>query len=112
MLFMNRHQQNTAIAGGGIQIAPAKPRLKKPPLYRVIILNDDYTPMDFVVRILKTFFRMETHRATELMLRIHSTGAGICGVFPREIAETRVSQVNGYSRSQQHPLTCTMEPVE
>ncbi len=85
------------------------PKLKKPPLYKVIILNDDYTPMEFVVLVLETFFDMDREKATRVMLHVHTRGVGVCGVFTKDVAETKVSQVNDYSRSNQHPLMCTME---
>lgn len=87
----------------------SKPRLKRPPLYRVILNNDDYTPMEFVVHILEIFFSMDRENATRIMLEVHTRGRGICGIFTHEIAETKVSQVNSYAREQQHPLLCTME---
>jgi len=87
------------------------PKLKRPPLYRVILLNDDYTPMDFVVHILETFFKMDRELATHIMLQVHLQGKGVCGTFTREIAETKVAQVNTYARENQHPLLCTMEPA-
>jgi len=90
-------------------VEPAKPALKQPPLYKVILLNDDYTPMDFVVRILEHFFAMTREKATEIMLRIHTRGHGVCGVYTHDIAETKVTQVNEFSRRHQHPLLCTME---
>ncbi len=108
---MSKYRQDIE-SDSDVQIASVKPKLSKPPLYKVIILNDDYTPMEFVVKILKIFFRMDTPKATRLMLKIHSTGAGICGIFSREIAEMRVKRVNDYSRSEQHPLLCIMELAE
>lgn len=95
--------------GTGTAVQEAKPRLKRPPLYRVILLNDDFTPMDFVVDVLMRFFAMSEEKATQIMLHVHSRGVGVCGVFTRDIAETKVQQVNEYSRSHQHPLLCTME---
>jgi len=92
-----------------LDVQEAKPKLKRPPLYKVILLNDDYTPMDFVVQVLETFFSMNREKATHVMIQVHTKGRGICGVFTREIAETKVSQVNEYSRKSQHPLMCTME---
>ena len=92
-----------------IAVATEKPALKKPPLYKVILLNDDYTPMDFVVRVLEHFFRLSREKATQIMLHVHTRGQGVCGVFTREIAETKVAQVNEFSRRNQHPLLCTME---
>jgi ATP-dependent Clp protease adaptor protein ClpS len=93
----------------GLALKEATPKLKKPPMYKVIILNDDYTPMEFVVLVLETFFNMDREKATRIMLHVHTRGVGVCGVFTKDVAETKVSQVNDYSRSNQHPLMCTME---
>ncbi len=93
----------------GLLVQEAKPKLKRPPLYQVVLLNDDYTPMDFVVEVLESFFRLGRERATQIMLQVHTRGKGVCGVFTRDIAETKVAQVNDYSRRHQHPLMCTME---
>lgn len=93
----------------GLALEEASPKLKRPPLYKVIILNDDYTPMEFVVQVLETFFSMDREKATRVMLHVHTRGVGVCGVFTKDVAETKVSQVNDYSRSNQHPLMCTME---
>ena len=93
----------------GLVVAEAKPKLKKPPLYKVILLNDDYTPMDFVVEILCDYFSLSRENATRVMLQVHQQGKGICGVYRSEIAETKVKQVNEYARSKQHPLLCVME---
>ena len=93
----------------GVALQESKPKLKQPPLYRVILNNDDYTPMDFVVHILEIFFSMDRENATRIMLEVHTRGRGICGIFTHEIAETKVAQVNSYSREHQHPLLCTME---
>jgi ATP-dependent Clp protease adaptor protein ClpS len=87
----------------------AKPKLKRPPLYRVVMLNDDYTPMEFVVEVLEKFFGMDRTKATRIMLEVHTRGRGLCGVFTYDIAETRVAQVTDYARHHQHPLMCTME---
>jgi len=87
-----------------------KHELKPPPMYKVILNNDDYTPMDFVIEVLVRFFRMDSERATDVMLQIHYKGKAICGVFSAEVAETKVAQVNQYAREHQHPLLCTMEP--
>ena len=93
----------------GVALQEAAPKLKQPPLYKVVLLNDDYTPMEFVVHVLESFFRMDRTTATRIMLEVHTRGKGICGVFTHEIAETKVSQVNAYSRENQHPLLCTLE---
>ncbi len=90
-------------------VDPGKPEVMPPPLYQVMLLNDDYTPMDFVVGVLQDFFGMDLDRATQVMLHVHTRGRGICGVFSREVAETKVAQVNEYARMNQHPLLCTME---
>lgn len=90
-------------------VQEAKPKLKRPPLYKVILLNDDFTPMDFVVEVLKTFFGMSEEKATQVMLHVHTRGIGVCGVFSKDVAETKVRLVNDYSRQHQHPLLCTME---
>jgi len=94
---------------GGLSVEQAKPKLKRPPLYRVLLLNDDYTPMEFVVDVLQTFFSMDRSRATQVMLQVHTKGSGICGVYSRDVAETKVEQVNDYAREHSHPLLCTME---
>ncbi|MCB1867923.1 MAG: ATP-dependent Clp protease adapter ClpS [Gammaproteobacteria bacterium] len=95
--------------GGDLATQEAQPKVKRPPLYKVMLLNDDYTPMEFVVQVLESFFRMNREKATQVMLHVHTRGVGVCGLFTREIAETKVAQVNDYARSNQHPLLCTME---
>ena len=94
---------------GGLALEEAKPKLERPPLYRVILLNDDYTPMDFVVEVLEMFFSMPRERAVQVMLAVHTEGKGICGVFTRDVAETKAMQVNQYARESQHPLLCEIE---
>lgn len=93
----------------GTVLEPAKAKAKPPPLYKVLLLNDDYTPMEFVVMVLQRFFGMDRERATQIMLKVHTEGVGICGVYPRDIASTKVEQVTRYARDNQHPLQCTME---
>ena len=93
----------------GVIVEKARPKLKPPPLYKVVLLNDDYTPMEFVVQVLEYFFGMNREKATQIMLHVHTRGRGVCGVFTREIAETKVAQVNDYARTHNHPLLCTME---
>jgi len=94
---------------GDILVQRAKPQLKRPPLYKVILLNDDFTPMDFVVQILIDFFNMGQERATQVMLQVHTQGVGVCGTYTKDVAETKVHIVNDYSREHHHPLMCTME---
>jgi ATP-dependent Clp protease adaptor protein ClpS len=84
-------------------------RVKPPPLYKVMLLNDDFTPMDFVVAVIQKFFAMDREQATRIMLKVHREGVGVCGVFPRDIAATKVEQVIAYARQHQHPLACVME---
>ena len=86
-----------------------KPKTKKPSLYKVLMLNDDYTPMEFVVLCLQRFFRMSIEDATRVMLHVHQKGVGVCGVFTYEVAEAKVSQVVDFARQNQHPLQCTLE---
>jgi ATP-dependent Clp protease adaptor protein ClpS len=95
--------------GFGNAVEEARPKLKKPPLYRVVLLNDDYTPMEFVVQVLQSIFGMDRSTATRIMLELHTKGKGICGVYTFEIAETKVAQVVGLAEQHQHPLLCTME---
>lgn len=93
----------------GTVVAPAKPKTRKPPLYKVVLLNDDYTPMEFVVQVLQTFFKMPHDKAVQVMLTVHTRGKAVAGVYTHEIAETKVAQVNDFSRVNQHPLMCTLE---
>ena len=95
----------------GLAVQEAKPKLKRPPLYKVILLNDDFTPMDFVIEILMDFFAMTEQKATQVMLQIHTQGVGVCGTYSKDVAETKVYIVNEYSRAHQHPLMCSMEEV-
>jgi len=95
----------------GVIEATASPRLQRPPQYKVILLNDDYTPMEFVVTVLEQFFAMNRERAMRIMLHVHYHGEGICGIFSHEIAETKIFQVEEYARHHQHPLRCRMEPA-
>ena len=95
---------------GDIAVQTAPPQLKRPPLYVVVLMNDDYTPMDFVIEILQQYFSMNLDQATQVMLTVHYEGKGIAGEYPRDIAETKANQVNNYARSQGHPLLCQIEP--
>jgi len=96
--------------GTGLGVATrTRTRTKKPSMYKVLMLNDDYTPMEFVVLVLQRFFRMGMEDATRVMLHVHQKGVGICGVFTYEVAESKVSQVIDFARENQHPLQCTLE---
>jgi ATP-dependent Clp protease adaptor protein ClpS len=121
MAFDDPHSAPRERAGPGKRHAPehehhrdlavetAKPKTARPPLYQVILINDDFTPMDFVIEVLQQFFGMNREKATQIMLDVHTRGRGVCGVFTREVAESKVTQVNEFSRQHQHPLLCTME---
>jgi len=90
-------------------LEPSAAKVKPPPLFKVLLLNDDYTPMEFVVHVLQKFFGIDHERATQIMLKVHTEGVGVCGVYPRDIAQTKVEQVVDFARQHQHPLQCTME---
>ncbi len=93
----------------GLAVEESRPDVKEPKLFKVILLNDDFTPMEFVVEILRLFFNLDQEKATRVMLNVHTKGKGICGVYTRDIAETKVTHVNEYARECEHPLLCTME---
>ncbi|MGH8162623.1 MAG: ATP-dependent Clp protease adapter ClpS [Gammaproteobacteria bacterium] len=95
--------------GSGLELEEARPELKRPPLYKVVLQNDDYTPMEFVVEVLQFIFRMDRSKATQIMLHVHTRGKGVAGVFTYEIAETKAAQVVEFARKHQHPLLCTLE---
>jgi len=102
--------QAMAVQGaGGTVLEARKSRVKPPPLFKVLLLNDDYTPMDFVVAVLQSIFTMTREQATQVMLKVHQDGMGVCGVYPRDMAETKVEQVLALARKHQHPLKCVME---
>jgi ATP-dependent Clp protease adaptor protein ClpS len=96
-------------SGTSLVVEKSKPKLKKPPLYKVLLHNDDYTPMEFVVQILMQFFNMPREKAEQIMIHVHTKGVGVCGVFPREIAETKVRLVMDFAMENQHPLQCSMD---
>ena len=99
-------------ADGSLALQESKPELKRPPLFKVVLMNDDYTPMEFVVEVLEVFFRMNREQATHVMLTVHTQGKGVCGIYTRDIAETKSAQVNQYSRENEHPLLCEIEASE
>jgi ATP-dependent Clp protease adaptor protein ClpS len=94
---------------GNTVLEPQQAKVKPPPLYKVLLLNDDFTPMDFVVVVLQQFFALNREQATVVMLKVHREGKGVCGVFPRDVAATKVEQVTAFARQNQHPLACVME---
>lgn len=102
MLMATRHDPSTVVEQRESRVAP-------PPMYQVVLLNDDYTPMEFVVIVLQKFFSMTREKATQVMFAVHREGRGVCGVYPRDLAATKVEQVSSFSRQHQHPLQCVME---
>ncbi|GAC1625272.1 MAG: ATP-dependent Clp protease adapter ClpS [Nevskia sp.] len=96
-------------SGTGLVVEEAKPRLQQPPLYKVVMVNDDFTPMEFVVQVLQMFFHHSREQAVQIMLQVHQAGRGVAGIFSSEIAETKVAQVNGFARKNHHPLLTVME---
>ncbi len=112
LYFLSIRMSNTDSSDshdGDLAVQEAKPKLQRPPLYKVVLLNDDFTPMDFVIDILVRFFTMSEEKATRIMLHVHTRGVGVCGVYAKDVAETKVVIVNEYSRENQHPLMCSME---
>ena len=98
----NRQREDTVLEA-------KRSKTKPPPMFKVLLLNDDYTPMDFVVVVLQRFFGLNGERATLVMLKVHRDGMGVCGVFPKDVAATKVEQVKSYAKQHQHPLQCVME---
>ena len=99
----------TKIVTPSRELEKAKPALQRPPMYRVVLLNDDYTPMEFVVELLQKFFYLNRETANQIMLQIHRSGKGICGIYSFDIAETKVAVINDFARVNEHPLLCAME---
>ncbi len=97
-----RHREDTVLEA-------RRTKVKPPPMFKVVLLNDDYTPMDFVVAVLQKFFALSREKATQIMLKVHREGSGVCGVYPRDVAATKVEQVKSYAKQHQHPLQCVME---
>lgn len=106
-IFMNEYDQMEL--DEELAVEEVRPKLEEPPLYKVMLLNDEFTPMDFVVGVITEFFRLDETRAQHIMWEVHTKGCGVCGVFMKDVAETKVAQVNSYSRSHGYPLLCTME---
>lgn len=100
------------LGDGGLAVQVERPKLKRPPLYKVVMMNDDYTPMEFVVHTLEVFFSMDPEKATQVMLTVHTQGKATCGIYSRDVAETKAAQVNQYARDNEHPLLCEIEATE
>jgi ATP-dependent Clp protease adaptor protein ClpS len=110
MIERMSNKQDDDENGTGLGVATkTRTKTKKPTPYKVLMLNDDYTPMEFVVHVLQNFFRLSLEEATRVMLHVHQRGVGVCGIFSYEVAETKVTQVMDYARKNQHPLQCTLE---
>lgn len=110
LMMAGREGEDDGNSGPGVGVATrTRTRTKRPSLYKVLMLNDDYTPMEFVVHVLQRFFKMDMEEATRVMLHVHQRGVGICGIFSYEVAETKVNQVMDFARQNQHPLQCTLE---
>jgi len=109
-LITNQHSDEDA--DGNVATQHADPQLKRPAMYSVIMLNDDYTPMEFVVEILERFFNKSPEQATQIMLTVHTKGSAVCAIYTRDVAETKSELVNQYARDCQHPLLCEVAPVE
>ena len=105
-------QEDEENSDGSLALQESKPELKRPPLFKVVLINDDYTPMEFVVEVLEVYFRMNREQATHVMLTVHTQGKGVCGIFTRDIAETKAAEVNQYARENEHPLLCEIEASE
>jgi ATP-dependent Clp protease adaptor protein ClpS len=111
--LVGSHRSNVPLDDdAGLAVESQKPKLKRPPLYKVIMFNDDYTPMEFVVEVLEVFFGMDREKATSVMLAVHTQGKAVCGIYSRDVAETKAAQVNQCARDHEHPLLCEIEAVE
>ncbi|SDL40980.1 ATP-dependent Clp protease adaptor protein ClpS [Franzmannia pantelleriensis] len=111
-LGMTRPPESDPQEDGDLAVKPADPELARPPMYKVVLHNDDFTPMEFVVEVLQTFFHFESEKAVQIMLAVHTQGKATCGVFTRDIAETKSHQVNEYARECQHPLLCDIDAAD
>lgn len=112
LTLATNHSEYDDELDGNLAVLEQKPKLKRPSLYKVVMLNDDYTPMEFVVHILETFFNKDREAATRIMLTIHTTGSAVCGVYTKDVAETKAMQVNQYAAENEHPLLCEIEVAE
>jgi ATP-dependent Clp protease adaptor protein ClpS len=104
-------KRNSGTGQGGTELKEKPAQTKPPPMWQVLMHNDDYTPMEFVVEVLEQFFGHTHERATQIMLKVHTEGRGVCGIFPRDVAAMKVDQVMDYARQEQHPLRCGMEEI-
>ena len=113
MIFnASNSEDNDYEEGSSLATKTADPIVKKPSLYRVILLNDDYTPMEFVIYVLQTFFSYDKEKATQIMLAVHTKGKGVCGIYAKEVAETKSNQINNFAKQNEHPLVSDIEPID
>ena len=105
----SNHSDDETDHDSGLVVQESRPEVEEPKRYMVILVNDDFTPMEFVVEILRLFFNLDEEAATRIMLNVHTKGKGVCGIYPKDIAETKVVMVNEFARENEHPLLCTME---
>ena len=110
--YLKNNNANEFDDNSSVLVNPSDPILKRPPLYHVVLLNDDYTPMEFVIYVLQSFFGFDKEKATQIMLSVHTKGKGICGVFTREVAETKSMHINNFAQQNEHPLISEIEPAE
>ena len=110
--YLKNNNANEFDDNSSVLVKPSDPIVKRPPLYHVVLLNDDYTPMEFVVELIEKFFNKDRQTATRIMLMIHNEGKGVCGIYTQDIAETKAALVNKYSMQHQHPLLCEAEPCD
>lgn len=111
LVVKNQQSEDDHSHDHDIVIQEAKPQVKKPSMYRVVLINDDYTPMEFVIDVLMMFFSMDQEKSTKVMLAVHTEGKGVCGTFSKDVAETKAAQVNQFARDNKHPLLCEVEVV-
>lgn len=109
---VNEGEDEHHYSDGDLAVQESKPKLRRPPLYKVVLLNDDYTPMEFVIEILERFFGLDRERATQIMLLVHTQGKATCGTYSKDVAETKAATVNQFARENEHPLLCEIEALE
>ena len=109
MMIINNHSEEETDQDTALVVQEARPIVEEPKRYKVILVNDDFTPMEFVVEVLRLYFNLNEETATQVMLNVHTKGKGVCGIFSKDIAETKVVIVNEFARENEHPLLCTME---
>ena len=112
IIFASNSDENDFEGGSSFATQTVDPILKKPTLYRVILLNDNYTPMEFVIYVLQTFFSYDKEKATQIMLAVHTKGKGVCGIYTKEVAETKSNQINSFAKQNEHPLVSDIEPID